>query len=188
MAETINWWRRGGNRSTQRKPLTMSFRKCHILKPENSSCRQQADHVTCSYILFNQVVLLSLLDKTWGEKQTNPKLTLFFSVCFCVCVFVCVWARGCGCVFVCGCGCVCGCVFTRVRMCPLGREAGTDEAAGESAHPHQREHWGAQCQGKWGFSFSYWPVESFEAWIDYVGDGWVIWGTCIRTRWRFLEG
>ena len=29
--------RRGGNRSTLRKPLMTSFRKCHILKPENSS-------------------------------------------------------------------------------------------------------------------------------------------------------
>ena len=36
LAETINRWRRGGNRSTRRKPLTTSFRKCHILKPENS--------------------------------------------------------------------------------------------------------------------------------------------------------
>ena len=34
---TINQWRRGGNRSTQRKPLATSFRKCHILKPEDSS-------------------------------------------------------------------------------------------------------------------------------------------------------
>ena len=33
---TSSQWRRGGNQSTQRKPLMMSFRKCHILKPENS--------------------------------------------------------------------------------------------------------------------------------------------------------
>ena len=31
-AETINRWRREGNRSTRRKPMTTSFRKCHILK------------------------------------------------------------------------------------------------------------------------------------------------------------
>ena len=37
LVEPLNWWRRGGNRSTQRKPLAMSFRKCHILKPEDSS-------------------------------------------------------------------------------------------------------------------------------------------------------
>ena len=30
----INWWREGGNRSTQRKPLTLSFRKCDILQLE----------------------------------------------------------------------------------------------------------------------------------------------------------
>ena len=35
--ETINWWRRGGNQSTRREPLTTSLRKCHILKPENSN-------------------------------------------------------------------------------------------------------------------------------------------------------
>ena len=35
LAETINRWKRGGNRSPRRKPLTTSFRECHILKPEN---------------------------------------------------------------------------------------------------------------------------------------------------------
>ena len=34
---TINRWRRGGNQSTWRKPLATSFRKCHILQPEDSS-------------------------------------------------------------------------------------------------------------------------------------------------------
>ena len=34
---TINRLRRGGNRSTRRKLLAMTFRKCHILKPEDSS-------------------------------------------------------------------------------------------------------------------------------------------------------
>ena len=37
LVETINQWRRGGNLSTWRKPLATSFRKCHILKPENSN-------------------------------------------------------------------------------------------------------------------------------------------------------
>ena len=37
LAETSNWCRRGGNRSDKRKPQTTSFRKCHILKPINSS-------------------------------------------------------------------------------------------------------------------------------------------------------
>ena len=35
--------RRGGNRSTRRKPLTTSFRKCHILKPENSSLKRDSN-------------------------------------------------------------------------------------------------------------------------------------------------
>ena len=34
LAEMIDRWRREGNQSTRRKPLTMSFRKCHMLKPE----------------------------------------------------------------------------------------------------------------------------------------------------------
>ena len=36
----INQWRRGGNWSTRRKSLATSFRKCHILKPEDSSPKQ----------------------------------------------------------------------------------------------------------------------------------------------------
>ena len=36
LVKTINRWMTGGNQSTPRKPLTTSFRKCHILKPENS--------------------------------------------------------------------------------------------------------------------------------------------------------
>ena len=43
VAETINWWRRGGNRSTRRKPLTTSFQKGHILKPENSSPKRDSN-------------------------------------------------------------------------------------------------------------------------------------------------
>ena len=39
LVEPLNWWRKGGNRSTQRKPLATSFRKCHILKPESSSLK-----------------------------------------------------------------------------------------------------------------------------------------------------
>ena len=39
---TINRWRRGGNRSTRRKPLATSFRKCHILKPEDSSPKRDS--------------------------------------------------------------------------------------------------------------------------------------------------
>ena len=41
LTEFIGWTiyrrRRGGNRSTRRKSLTTSFRKCHIQKPQNSS-------------------------------------------------------------------------------------------------------------------------------------------------------
>ena len=33
---TVNQWQRGGNWSTRRKPLVTSFRKCHLLKPEDS--------------------------------------------------------------------------------------------------------------------------------------------------------
>ena len=37
IAWTINQWGRRGNWSTWRKPLATSFRKCHILKPKDSS-------------------------------------------------------------------------------------------------------------------------------------------------------
>ena len=40
---TINWWRRGGDRSTRRKPLATSFRNCHILKHEDSSPKQDSN-------------------------------------------------------------------------------------------------------------------------------------------------
>ena len=45
---TINRRRRGGNRSTRRKPLATSFRKYHILKLENSNPKQarKADLLT----------------------------------------------------------------------------------------------------------------------------------------------
>ena len=32
-----------GNRNTRRKPLATSFRKCHILKPENSSPKRDSN-------------------------------------------------------------------------------------------------------------------------------------------------
>ena len=32
-----------GDRSTQRKPLATSFRKCHILKPEDSSPKRDSN-------------------------------------------------------------------------------------------------------------------------------------------------
>ena len=42
---TINRWRKAGNRSrsTRRKPLTMSFRKCYILNPEDSSPKRDSN-------------------------------------------------------------------------------------------------------------------------------------------------
>ena len=65
---TINQWRRGGNRSTRRKPLATSFRKCHILKPEDSNPKRDlnlhnsiggrlgklthANHYTTRYLPF----------------------------------------------------------------------------------------------------------------------------------------
>ena len=40
---TIHQWRRGGNRSIWRKPPMMSLKKCHILKPDNSSPKQDSN-------------------------------------------------------------------------------------------------------------------------------------------------
>ena len=40
---TINRWRRGENRSTWRKPLATSFRKCRILQPKDSSPKQDSN-------------------------------------------------------------------------------------------------------------------------------------------------
>ena len=49
LAETINRWARGGNKSIRRKLLMMIFRKSHIQKQENSrrkllmmSCRKKS--------------------------------------------------------------------------------------------------------------------------------------------------
>ena len=43
MAEPLNRWRRGENRSTRRKPLATSFTKCHILQSEDSSPKQNSN-------------------------------------------------------------------------------------------------------------------------------------------------
>ena len=43
LAEPLHRWRRGGNQSTRRKPLATSFRKCHILQPEDSSPKRDSN-------------------------------------------------------------------------------------------------------------------------------------------------
>ena len=43
MAEQLKRRRRGGNRSTRRKPLATSFRKCHILQHEDSSPKRDSN-------------------------------------------------------------------------------------------------------------------------------------------------
>ena len=43
ICRTINRLRSGGNRSTRRKTLATSFRKCHILKPEDSSPKRDSN-------------------------------------------------------------------------------------------------------------------------------------------------
>ena len=43
LAETINWQRKEGNRSAQRKALTTSIKKYHMLKPKNSSPSQDSN-------------------------------------------------------------------------------------------------------------------------------------------------
>ena len=48
LAEPLNQWRRGRNRSTRRKPLTTSFRKYHILQPKDSSPKRDSN--PCSSI------------------------------------------------------------------------------------------------------------------------------------------
>ena len=44
---TINRCSRGGNWSIQRKPLAASFRKCHILQPEDSSPKRDSNPHNC---------------------------------------------------------------------------------------------------------------------------------------------
>ena len=60
LAETINWWRRGGNWSTQRKSLMMSFRQCRILKvkPETSSPKWDSNRH-------------SNIGDRWGSRRVN---------------------------------------------------------------------------------------------------------------------
>ena len=42
LAEPLNRWR-GGNRVPEEKPLATSFRKCHILQPEDSSPKRDSN-------------------------------------------------------------------------------------------------------------------------------------------------
>ena len=51
---TFNRWRRGGNRSTRRKPLAMSFRKCPKLQP---TCAHTRVSYLCAYVLCMSVSL-----------------------------------------------------------------------------------------------------------------------------------
>ena len=43
LAEPLNRWRRGGNQSTHKKTLATSFRKFHILKPEDTSNKRDSN-------------------------------------------------------------------------------------------------------------------------------------------------
>ena len=75
LAGPLNRWRRGGNRSTRRKSLMTSFRKCHILKLEDSSPKRdwnprnsidgRLEKQTC-------YPLHGLLPKIWGLLSSVP--------------------------------------------------------------------------------------------------------------------
>ena len=54
---TINRWKRGGNWSTRRKPLTTSFRKCHIQETEDSNPRRD---YACSFARVNLYLCLHI--------------------------------------------------------------------------------------------------------------------------------
>ena len=104
--ETINQWRRGGNQSTQRKPLAMSFRKCNILKPENSSTKRDSNQhssiggrqgklTTTPYIApnatqyFCKTLFYLKLRTTWRHPCIQwQRLHTTFNHHMCECVYV----------------------------------------------------------------------------------------------------
>ena len=107
----------------------MSFRKCHILKPEKSSPNGDSNpHFSIGERLRKQTCqpLHHASHKTKRESQCsfqkdNRKLCphiLFACVCVCVCVCVCAYVRAhvrlyvYKHVYVCACFCVCACLWS----------------------------------------------------------------------------
>ena len=81
IGRTINWWRKGGHLSTRRKPLTTSFRKCHILKPDDSSPKRDSSphnsigdrlgKQTCKPLHHASSPGLGLASSTYRTNNTN---------------------------------------------------------------------------------------------------------------------
>ena len=72
---TINRWRRGGNLSTQRKPLVTSFRKCHILKPKiqaSSKTRTCAIALVTGKRANHYTFFLSYLSRSLADRWGTP--------------------------------------------------------------------------------------------------------------------
>ena len=67
---TVSQSRRGGNRSTRRKPLTTIFRKCHILKPQDSSPSTVARSIHClTFISTRQQRASKLMNKVYENEM-----------------------------------------------------------------------------------------------------------------------
>ena len=75
---TINRWRNGGNRSTWRKPLAMSFGKCHILQPEDSNFKRDHNYFMPRAMSSIDQNLIAEVKSAWN---TNLKQILGF-LCF----------------------------------------------------------------------------------------------------------
>ena len=80
---TIKRWRRGGNRSTWRKLLMTSFRKCHILKPE---------HQAPSETRTRTIAPVAGQDSRRANRYDTRRLSSLVVFCFFFCLVMEVWS------------------------------------------------------------------------------------------------
>ena len=72
------------SRELREKPLTISFRKCHILKPENSSASQDSNshwwralawkvnvQTIASFIAPTVIVCNKFMQRFWGYREVS---------------------------------------------------------------------------------------------------------------------
>ena len=72
LAEAINWWRWGGNPSTQRKPLMMSFRVSCLpwnVDPVGNHC----GHLRTSGKITGQLVIGYYCQPVWGTLRLSEE-------------------------------------------------------------------------------------------------------------------
>ena len=109
---TIKWWGRGGNRSTWRKPLVTSFKKCHILQPKIQAPREtwtltialaagqesrRANRFTTVWSSIQSAAFEADSLTTWPQSDSGalPAKIEHFRDDVCVCICVCWFSSVC---------------------------------------------------------------------------------------------